>query len=259
MRFPRFAFLLVLALIAQFGLAQQTATTVQRDLQATTLLQSSINAMGGSVPSDSTSTGSVVIVAGSLTSTGTIQILTRGTNQTSEQITLPQSTVTVIYSSGLADQTVNSVVTGLSLERTATSQSVYFPLPFLSGALANSDVSIRYVALETLNQSPVQHIQLQNTFASKADLQQFANFAVFDVWLDAVTSLPQRISYVRRDASGASPGISVDTYFTAYQTISGVAYPSQINVSFNGTPWATITISSVSFNTGLTDSNFPIQ
>jgi len=230
-----------------------------RDPQAVTLLQGSVRAMGGTVPADSAATGNVTIVAGSLTSSGTIQILTRGTNQTSEQITLPQSTVTVIYSGGLANQTNNSVVTSLSVQRAATSQSVYFPLPFLSGALANSDMSVQYVALETLNQSSVQHIQLQNTYASPTNLQQFASFAVFDVWLDAVTSLPQRVSYTRRDASGASPGISVDTYFAAYKTISGVAYPSQINVSYNGTPWATITISSVSFNTGLTDSNFPIQ
>lgn len=259
MRLARFAFLVVFALFAQIAVAQQTTTSVQRDPQATALLQAAVNVMGGTVPKDSVAAGSIIIVAGSQTSTGSIQILTRGTNQSSEQITLPQSTTTITYSGGLADQTINSVTTGLSLERAATSQSVLFPLPFLAAALANSDVSVQYIALETLNQSSVQHILLQNSFASQPQLQQFAELAVFDVWLDANTALPQRISYVRRDASGAAPRIPLDTYFTAYQTISGVAYPSQINISFNGTPWATINISSVSLNTGLTDSNFPIQ
>jgi hypothetical protein len=239
--------------------SQQTAPVVQRDPQAVALLQASVKAMGGTVPSDSVATGNVTIVAGSLTSNGTIQILTRGTNQSSEQSTLPESTYTVIYSQGLADETLNSTTTGIPLERAATSQSVCFPLPFLAAALANADDSIQYVALETSGQQSLQHIRIQNTFASQPNLQQFASFAIFDVWLDANTSLPQRISFARRNGGGATPSISVDALFSAYKTTSGAAYPSQINLSLNGTPWTTITITSVAFNTGLTDSNFPIQ
>ena len=241
--------------------AQQSsaAPVVQRDPQAVALLQSSIHAMGGTAPTDSTATGTVTIVAGSETSNGTIRILTRGTNETSEQISVPEWTTTVIFSSGLAAQSVNSTTTTLSAQRAATCQSVLLPLPFLAAALANSDESIHYIGLENSGQQSLQHIRIQNTFASQTVLQQFADFAVFDVWLDATTSLPQRISYVRRDGGGAAPRIPVAASFTRYQTISGVAYPSGIQISFNGTPWATITISNVTFNTGLTDSSFPLQ
>jgi hypothetical protein len=239
--------------------SQQTSTSAQRDSKAVALLQQSVLAMGGTVPTDSVATGSVTIVAGSLTSNGTIRILTRGTSQSSEQILLPESSTTVTYSGGFANQTVDSTTTGLSLERAATSQSVCFPLQFLAAALANPDVSIQYIGAETLNQSSVQHIRLQNSFASQPNLQPLANFAVFDVWLDANTTIPARISFIRREARGAAPRLPVDAYFISYQTISGFAYPSQINVSFNGTPWASFTISSVSFNTGLTDSSFSVQ
>jgi hypothetical protein len=146
--------------------SQQTAPIVQRDPQAVALLQASVRAMGGTVPSDSVATGNVTIVAGSLTTNGTIQILTRGTNQSSEQTTLPSSTYTVIYSQGLADETINSTTTSIPLERAATSQSVCFPLPFLAAALANSDDFIQYVALETGGQQSLQHIRIQNTFAN---------------------------------------------------------------------------------------------
>jgi hypothetical protein len=215
--------------------------------------------MGGNVPSDSAATGNVTIVAGSQTSTGTIRILTRGTNQSSEQITLPQSSYSVTYSGGLADETINSTTTSVPFERTVTSQSVCFPLPFLAAAIANADDSIQYVALETVGQQSLQHIRIQNTFASQPTLQQFADFTIFDVWLDASTGLPQRISFVRRNGSGTVPRIPVDVYFSNYKTTSGAAYPTQINLSLNGTPWTTITINSVAFNTGLTDSNFSIQ
>jgi hypothetical protein len=239
--------------------SQQTAPIVQRDPQAVALLQASVRAMGGTVPSDSVATGNVTIVAGSLTTNGTIQILTRGTNQSSEQTTLPSSTYTVIYSQGLADETINSTTTSIPLERAATSQSVCFPLPFLAAALANSDDFIQYVALETGGQQSLQHIRIQNTFASQPTFQQFASFAIFEVWLDATTSLPERISFARRNGSGSVPSISVDAFFSAYKTTSGAAYPTQINLSLNGTPWTTITITSVAFNTGLTDANFPVQ
>jgi hypothetical protein len=255
----RVASLFISVCLFLFQSAVQTATPVQRDSQALALLQGSVRAMGGNVPSDSVATGNVTIVAGSQTSTGTIRILTRGTNQSSEQISLPQSTYTVTYSGRLADETINSSTASIPFERTVTSQSVCFPLPFLAAALADADDSIQYVALETLGQESLQHIRIQNTFASHPTLQQFADFAVFDVWLDSSTSLPQRISFVRRNGSGAVPRIPFDAYFSNYKTTSGAAYPTQINLSLNGTPWTTITINSVAFNTGLTDSNFSIQ
>jgi hypothetical protein len=249
-----------LFLIFSQSSSQQIAPVVQRDPQAVALLQTSVSAMGGAVPADSVATGSVTMVAGSQTSIGTIRILTRGTNQSSEQITLPQSTYSVTYSAGLADESINSAApASIPFERTVTSQSVCFPLPFLAAALGNPDESIQYVALETVGQQSLQHLHIQNTFASQPDFQQFAGFATFDLWLDANTGLPDRISFIRRNGSGATPRIPMDAYFSAYKSTSGVAYPTQINLSLNGTPWTTITINSVAFNTGLTDSNFSVQ
>lgn len=239
--------------------SQQAVAPVSRDPQALALLQRSVQVMGGAAPSDSVATGNVTIVAGSQTSTGTIRILTRGTNLSSEQITLPQSTYSVTYSAGLANETNNSATASIPIERTVTSQSVCFPLPFLAAALANPDESIQYVALESVGQQSLQHLRIQNTFVSRPDFQQFSGFATFDLWLDADTSLPERISFVRRNGSGATPRISLDAYFSTYQTTSGVAYPTQINLSLNGTHWTTITITSVAFNTGLTDSSFSVQ
>ena len=64
---------------------------------------------------------------------------------------------------------------------------------------------------------------------------------------------------VRRPAHGAVAGVAVDVFYSNYQNSSGILYPSNIRKSLNGTPWATITIQSIAFNTGLTDSDFPVQ
>ncbi|SRR6266403_781741 len=85
----RFALSFLLIFIPSPRLNSQQSTSAQpRDPQAIALLQSSVRAMGGSVPSDSVATGSVVVVAGSLTTSGTVRILTRGTDQTLEQLSL---------------------------------------------------------------------------------------------------------------------------------------------------------------------------
>jgi hypothetical protein len=240
--------------------SQQTAPIVQRDPQAVAILQASLKAMGGTVPKDSVATGSIAIVAGSLTTNGTIRVLTRATRDTSEQLTIPGLTRTIIFSEGDAIQTENSTVTSFSMERAATSQSLCFPLPFLSGVLANGDESIRYIGAETLGQLAVQHLQMRNTYASTPKLQQVADPTVANIWLDSATGLPQKISVVRQDATGpAVPRFLLDYYFSNYQIVSGTYYPFQINISLNGTPWTTITISGVKFNTGLSESDFPVE
>lgn len=235
----------------------QATTGAQRDAQAVALLQGAVHAMGAT-PSDSVAVGNVTNVPGSAASTGSVRILTRGTGQTSEQVTLPQSTTTLTYSGGLAAQTLNSVTTSLSLELAASSQSVLFPLPFFAGALANPDVSIQYVGLETLNQKSVQHIRLRNSFASRPKLQFLADFTITDLWLDASSSLPQKVSYFRRAGRASEPRFQIDVYFSNYQNVGSVIYPFLIQKQLNGSPVMTITISTVSFNTGLTDTDFPV-
>jgi len=238
---------------------QQSASVVTRDPQATALLQSAVHSMGGNVPTDSVATGNVVVVAGSLTTSGTIRILTRGTDQTSEQFSLSQSTDTTVYSRGAANATTYGKTESLSLERTASCQSAVFPLPFLAAALTNSDEAIQYIGLETLGQAQVRHIHTWNTYNSNPSLQFLSDFTITDIWLDASTNLPLTISFTRRDGSGAQPKIPIAFSYSDFQSANGVLYPYQIQESVNGTHWATITIQSVALNTGLIDADFPVR
>ena len=257
MPFSRFA--LLFAFITHFTLAQQTSTTVQRDPQAVAVLQRSVAAMASTTPSDSSASGTVTIVEGSTIQTGPIQILTRGTGQASETLTLPQGQRAVIYSNGDAKEVNGAQSSNPVLELIVTDQCPDFPLPLLLSALNNSDFAFHYVGQETLNAASVQHIQIWNTFASNPRLQKLAPFSQRDLWFDSTSSLPLRIGYSRRAGGGAVPAIPVEIFFSDYRNLGGVLYPFQINKSINGTPWQTITIQSVSFNTGLTDSEFQVE
>jgi hypothetical protein len=240
------------------GQTQTASTTPTQDPQAISVLQQSVVAMGTTTPSDSTANGTITTVAGSLAENGTITVLTRGTSQTSEQIQTPHGS-TIVYSQGQASTVSGSTPTNLPMERAVTSQSAFFPLALLAGALNSADTSYKYIGLEALNGSSAHHIQLWNSFASTPKLQGLANFSIREIWIDAGSSLPIKISYTRRDASGALAGIAIEATYSDYRNVGGVLYPFSIQASMNGTPWATITVQSVMLNTGLTDSNFPVQ
>src|SRR5260370_9124045 len=115
-----------------------TAPSPQRDPQALAVLQSSVAAMGNTLPADSTATGNVTITAGSETSQGTVRILTRGTNQTSIQFQTTNVNWTVIYSNGQANQVDTTAPSVPPMELAASSQCLYFPFAFLSCLLNNS-------------------------------------------------------------------------------------------------------------------------
>lgn len=262
MSFARTFFLVFLSIVLTVSLfAQQSANpTVQRDAQAASLLQSSINAMGGAPPSDSTANGTVTAVAGTQTQNGTIQILTRGTNQSVEGITLPDLSQTTVYSNWLAGQTNGSnPQQQLSGQLAATSQTALYPLPLLVDTLGNPDVSLQYVGQETVGGAPANHIRIWNTFASRSYIQALSAFSTRDVWIDASSGYPLRISFTQQASAGQSFKTLVELDFSNYRQLNGFAYPFAIQKSLNGTPWLTISIQTVAFNTGLQASEFQVN
>lgn len=263
MRIARFgaSFLFALLFLTSVSQAQQSSAwnTPTRDPQAIALLQESVAAMATSAPSDSTATGTITVTEGSTTQNGTISILTLGTANTLETITLPGGQRIVIYSNGDAKE-VNGTQSGNPpLELIVVDQCGDFPLPLLSAILDNSDEGFHYVGQETLNGESVQHVQVWNSFASKTYLQGVAPYSKRDVWFDSTSYLPVKMTYSRSPGEGAVSAIPVEIDYSGYQTVNGVHYPLQINKSYNGTPWQTITIQNVSFNTGLTPSQFQTE
>ena len=240
--------------------ATQTAPAPQRDPQAVAIVQHGVNAMGGAAPSDSTATGTINLVAGSQNENGTITILTKWTAETSEQINLPSGQRVVTYSNGQAAETTPSGSSTVVMQLAVTDQCAVFPLPLLIAALNNPDSSFQSVGQDTVNGAAAQHVQVWNSFASRPRLAALAPFSLLDIWFDASSGLPLKIAYTRRAAGGAAvPAFPVEVSFSNYTKFGGVSYPLQIQKSFNGTPWQTIIIQSVVFNTGLTDAQFQVQ
>ena len=257
MRFRPFALLAATFLFVSFPIGGQQSAS--KDPTAISLLQKSVAAMASIVPADTSATGNIAIVEGSSNDSGTIQILTLGSSRTAENITLSASQRSVIYSYGEAKEVDGSLSTNPVVELSVTDLCPDFPLPLLTDALNKSDEAFQYIGQESLNGESVQHVRLWNSFASNPRLQRLAPFSAQDIWLDSASILPVKIAYNRRAGGGAVPSIPVEIYYSNYTTVNGVQYPFQIEKSYNGTPWETITIQSVAFNTGLTSSSFQVQ
>ena len=251
-----------LLMVVLWSAAQQTVTTApplnQRDPQALALLQGSIAAMGRSVPSDSTATGSVTVTAGSLTENGSFTVLTRGTNQTSEQIQTAHG-FTLVYSNGGANRVVDATSTPLSFELALSSRSAVFPLILIAGVLNDPDSCFAYIGLDSFEGTEFHHLRYWNSFSSQPKFQFLSFLSQTNIWIDARSGLPKRLSQMQRAGSGSEPSIQVDVDFSDYKTVNGALYPFLVKKSLNGSPWMTFTVERVTFNSGLSDSNFPVQ
>jgi hypothetical protein len=188
MRIPFPAFLIASLLNPQ--ILSSTQPVVVRDPHAVALLQQSVTSMAPTPPADSAATGTVTIDAGSQTSQGTVNILTRGSAETSIQVQTPVESWSVIYADGQANRIDSTATTVLPLELSLSSQCLYFPLPYLGGLLANPDVSIQFVAQGTVGSSVANHIRVQNTFNSSPPFQFLSEFTIAEIWLDATGGLP---------------------------------------------------------------------
>lgn len=257
--------LLAFALTPRTVAAQQSSpdptspTPPVRDPQAASILTRAVTAMGGAPPADSVATGTVTIVAGSTTENGDIRIITRGADQSAEQIHLSGETDSVIYSRGQANEVVRGATKVSSLELAASSASPDFPLPILAAALNDADVSVQYVGQETLDTAATLHIRFWNTYASKRGMEVLSEFTTKDLWVDATSGLPRKLAFERREGRGAAQHIRIEVSYSNWQSIGGFLYPHTIEKSWNGTPWATITVQNVAFQNGLGDGDFPIE
>jgi outer membrane lipoprotein-sorting protein len=210
------------------------------------------------LPADSVATGTVTIVEGSRTEEGTIRVATRGPDQSGEDITLSSDHRVVVFSRPAAAETKAGATKLLSFEASATSQTPDFPLAIIAWALTDPDAAMSYVGLESLSGQKLHHLRIWNTLTSTPQLQPYAEFTLMNLWIDPSTGLPQKLAYEKRVGGGSSPRTRMEISYSEYQNFGDILYPTQIQKNLNGVLWTTIHISTVTLNTGLTDSDFPM-
>lgn len=235
-----------------------TATATPNDPSSLKLVQTSYAAMGGTLPSDSVTTGVAVVTAGGETQTGTYRHLTRATDQTAEHIVLPDGDRQRIYSRGLGVQKIDTTVEANSDEWAATGESAGLPIILLGQALQDPATTVTDAGTAVVDGGSSHCVTLGKTYAD-SNKQSLAAVSNRTVCFDSTTSLPKSVSHISRTAQGAVAGVAVEVHFSDYRNVNGILVPYSIHQYVNGTPWAAISIQSVTFNSGLTDADFATE
>jgi hypothetical protein len=229
----------------------------QRDSQALALAAQSFKAMGGILPSDSRAIGTYARVAGSSQDAGTIQILTRNTDQTLELQTNSAGSTLVVYSRGYASRKDVNGVTVFDLEKALASSSPVFPLMVVAQAVLDPSSTVKFVGSETVNGISTNHIRIC-TGTLDQNFSGIVTFATKDLWIATNTGLPVEVAYQVFETQGRSP-IAVAFYYSNFQSVDGIQYPFAIQENFDGTPYMNMSIARVAFGVGLTDLDFPLH
>jgi hypothetical protein len=115
--------------------------------------------------------------------------------------------------------------------------------PGNSFGLGSISASQVYSQFQTANQKPAITSQIQTLSTVLYDL-------------DSTSHLPAAVHFITHPDENMIANIPVDVVFSNYQLVSGVQVPFRIQRYLNGTLQLDITISSVTINPGLTDSDF---
>jgi len=219
--------------LVAFSLAAQDAptassTTQPADDSARALAATAFTAMGGRIPNDLAATGAVQLVAGGKTETATITVHTRGLDQSSEEIQKDDGSETgITFSRGEASETADGVGKAASMELASSSHAPDVPLVLLGAALQDSEVTFQHVGKELLDGAPVEHIRFRKSFATQPALRHLAEFSVKELWLDARSGVPVKLSYTRRAALGAEAGILVEVLTPTTAPSTACSTPSR--------------------------------
>ncbi len=247
----------VLLLPGSVPLKAQMAT------QATTappaVLTDTLARFGATPPGDSIANAQVDITAGSTHESGTLRLLTRGYQGTAEEWTLPSGNRREVFTENFIALRADDRKHEHSFEQSLTAQSALFPLPWIAAKLADKDLQVNSLGMESIENVSCRHLRLSRAWQSDKALRAYARFTETDLWLDSNTGLPAKLSFERRKGWGAVPAIPISIEYSDYRMVDGIQYPFHIKQYVNGTLWADIHVQNVRFNAGVAASEFSTQ
>jgi hypothetical protein len=234
--------------------AQQNSVLTLTD--AKQVISSSLVQAGGSAPATIDASGSIDIESGGRKEHGTIHIACRGADETFEEIKSQFTNTALVFSKGTAFD--RSIGKEHSLQLAASEQSAIIPLPLLAALDSDAETTGMVVGHENIAGSDTVHIQVWKSFSSQPRLKNLQPFSKKDVWIDATTGLVKRVSFDRREGSGAVPAVRIDFYYSDFRNTQGFTVPFHVEKFVNGTHWGTINLDTVIINGPISSDEFVV-
>lgn len=241
--------------------SQQVSAAVQRDPQAVSALQQAIAALGGQAAIVSLQNS---IAVGTITPASASSWVEAGNFKWENDFSgssyefrdeFEADGVTKVFASGHGNPAFNNGLQTLARSSYAAQANLPFHLPgiVLLRELSNATCAVQFVEISALSGNSVIHVHtsISGDPAVTALSQQ-------DWYLDAVTSLPRKVTY-RIPSQGNALDYQLTTIdFSNYRFVNGVAVPFTLVTSEGDATVSTATITNISFNVSIASSDFDL-
>lgn len=252
----------LLCLVPIYAQQTTTTTTITRDAQAVTVLQSALAALGGvtqPAPTSITGSGTYTRFLPNSPVSYPLRVEVLGFDKFNWQIDTPDlGTITTVVSgttswsqcSQWKEQIPVAEIPGTTLEN--------FPMLALSEWVSFSTIGLKMVGSETIAGRAVYHITITSTLVGNTDAQReqvYESTHNREVYIDQQTSLPVRVRYYRHPTDWRV-GVPVDMEYSNFQTMSGISFPMTVTTYLSGQQMTQIQYQSLNLNASVAASDF---
>jgi hypothetical protein len=254
---------LVLTLLLLASTVSLTQTITQSSPLATTVASQSLQAAAGTTSlTDATLQGRVNYTAGSDEDSGNFTLEVKGNQESKLALNLSSGQRGEIRQ-GQVGAWVDTagVQHPMALHNCWMDASSLFPAFSVWGALNDPQVKAVYVEQTLKDGVTVDHLQLTRAIGGQTPdmTAESQNLSLVDLYLDAATHLPVALDYNTHPDNDLTLNIPVEVQFSGYQKLGGILVATHVQKLLQGTLTLDLYISSVTINSGLSDTEFSIQ
>ncbi len=262
MRSFRFVVVIVPVFAVCSATAQQTTSTTaqppQRDPQALTTLSNMLSAAGWNAPSDALVTGTVTRYHGDTQDSVNVTLKFKGRTESRVDVANPTSPISTVINGEVA------TFTGAAGTKSIPARSTLSPtvmLPIFSSLLNMSDpnITFRFVGTETVSGQPTSRLEIDYISPPNDPRPQAQRRdGHITLWISVSTLLPIQAQYPRISRDNPTSVFTATRVYSDYRMISGVAVAFHQDEYGGNQRISSFQLDSVSFNTGVSDTDFPI-
>lgn len=266
MRYSRVALLFGLTFCSCFAFAKQSSaplvTPPQRDPQAVAVLQQAIATMGGSpaigAVQDLTGSGTITYYWAGSEVNGPVTLRGKNGEEFRLDADLPQGTRSWIVSDGQGSlQEATGQKTSIPFSNSWNLANLSAPNMALLAALNDSSFSIVMAGQPVVGGKQLYDVRLQKSFGSTDDPSgSLSKWSQRDYLIDPATLMVVAAQDTQYSNDSPRHTFRHQIAFSDYRPANGALFPFSITETIEGQQTWTIQLSSITLNSGLTDSTF---
>lgn len=263
---PRLTLIVSFLLVCVVSAAAQSSNIItntgpQRDPSATTFLTQAVTAAGGSSAisaiQDFTAQGTITHNWGDNPEQGQLAVKSRGLSQFRIDSSLPEGTWSWVVNNNSGQLTFpDGTLTSIPYHNTPNVGSLTLPICRVNSALSDLRTSVIDLGTVKFGTGQARQIRIQQTFRSDSAGWR-SKLTQRDYFFDPASfSLLEVRDTVHPQNDAVNGQLKHTVNFGNYKTVNGVAVPFSVSETIAGQHTWTLQLSSIAFNTGLSDSDF---